>query len=102
MDRRLILQTRLEEIPRVKKVYYQPPANLKMVFPAIRYELDRYWTLNANDKTYRKTNRYNVIEIDRDPDSPIPDLIQKSFQLCTLDRVYIIDNLYHRSFTIYF
>lgn len=102
MDRRPILQMRLEEIPGVKKVYFQPPATVKMEYPAIRYKVDRYRTLTADNKTYRMDTRYNVIEIDRDPDSPIPKAIQESFPMCEMTDSYVSDNLYHRVFTIYY
>ena len=34
---RLTLQTKLEDLLGSKHVYYQPPENLKMEYPAIRY-----------------------------------------------------------------
>lgn len=100
-QRRILLQGRLEAIPGVKKVYFQPPATVKMVYPAIRYEVDRFWTANANNRAYRFHRRYTVTEIDRDPDSPIPGVIQTEFPMCEMTNAYAADNLYHRVFTIY-
>lgn len=47
-------------------------------------------------------DRYTVYEIDRNPDSEIPELIQEEFPMCEMTRSYVADNLYHRVFTIYF
>ena len=38
MDKRQTLQSELEAILGSRNVYYQPPANLKMQYPAIRYK----------------------------------------------------------------
>lgn len=83
-------------------MYFQPPATVKMKYPAIRYELDRMWNNRADNYAYRTTNRYTVIEIDRDPDSLIPGDIQKKFQMCEMTQSYVSNNLYHRVFTIYY
>lgn len=102
MGRRQELQKILEGIPGVKKVYFQPPASVSMVYPCIRYELDRFWTARADNFSYRRLPRYTLTEIDRNPDSLIPELILDTFPMCEMTRCYSADNLYHRVFTIYY
>ena len=40
MGTRIELQLKLEEILGSRHVYFQPPASIKMTYPAIVYELD--------------------------------------------------------------
>ena len=49
MDRRLKLQTLLESIKGVSKVYFQPPETVKMSYPCIVYLLDADKGLHANN-----------------------------------------------------
>ena len=46
MDKRQTLQSELEAILGSRNVYYQPPANLKMQYPAIRYKKQKIISLN--------------------------------------------------------
>lgn len=46
-------------------VYFQPPASVKMSFPAIRYKLNNIDTRNANNKHYLKNASYEVILISK-------------------------------------
>ena len=54
-----------------ENVYYQPPANLQMKYPCIRYELNKLRNLHANDKVYRQTVHYTITVIDPKPDSEL-------------------------------
>lgn len=102
MERRLRLQALLEAIPGVAGVYFQPPETIKMEYPAIRYSLDNYWGRRADNKRYLGKKRYNLIVIDYDPDSIIPDQVIQAFEYCSLDRWYKGDNLNHWSLTLYY
>ncbi len=102
MDRRLQLQSLLEEIAGEDvKVYFQPPSNITMTYPCIRYERDAAETQFAGNRPYRYTKRYQVMVIDRDPDSPIPDKIAE-LPMCVFDRHYKAENLNHDVFNLYF
>ena len=94
-------QTVLESIPGVEKVYFQPPESVKLVYPCILYEYSRASHIYADNITYLFKKAYTVTVIDRDPDSEIPDKL-KDFPMCTYDRTYIGDNLYHFVFTIFY
>lgn len=98
---RLYLQRKLAAIIKVRKVYFQPPATIKMEYPCIVYERSGGKTTFSDDCPYNFRRRYTVTVIDPDPDSIIPDLIAKEFKMCVADRTYSVDNLYHHVFTLY-
>ena len=96
------LQSLLKEIVGEEvDVYFQPPDNLTMTYPCIRYERDSAETEFAGNRPYRYTKRYMVTVIDRDPLSEIPDKIA-ALPMCTFDRWYAVDNLNHDVFNLYF
>lgn len=82
-------------------VYFQPPADTKMQYPAIRYERDDSNTSHANNKLYRHDKRYKVTVIDPNPDSAIPDAVE-ALEKCRFDRFYTAANLNHFVFQIHF
>lgn len=101
MNRRLELHEKLCAILGSRNVYYQPPESVKMKYPAIVYSRSNIDNLHANDSVYMQSHSYNVIVIDKNPDS---DIVTKISQLpkCRFDRHYLADNLNHDSFTIYY
>ena len=100
MASRLDLQSKLEELLDSNEVYYKPPKNTMMGYPAIRYSLKDIVLKRADDSSYTKRNRYEVIVIDKKPDNPV---ISKLLDLpyCSYDRQYIADNLYHDVLILY-
>lgn len=101
MGTRLILQNKLEEILGCRHVYYQPPETVKMEYPAIVYSRGYVRTDMANNKKYRKLNKYELIVISKRPDSPIVEALL-DLPYCLYDRQYKADNLYHDVLTLYF
>ena len=101
MATRLELQSKLEELLGFKHVYYQPPETIKMEYPAIKYSKSNIQTRSADDRTYSKMTRYEIIVIDRKPDNPVIDELLK-LQYCSYDRSYKADNLNHDVLTLYF
>lgn len=101
MGQRLELQTLLEEILGTRHVYFQPPANVQMNFPCIIYKRDSAETVFADDLPYRRSKRYQVTIIDRNPDSGLPDKVAK-LPMCTFDRFFTADNLNHDVYNIFF
>lgn len=99
---RTTLQHLLEQITGVKKVYFQAPSSVQMVYPCVRYSKSPPATKYADDMRYFGLNRYNLIVIDKDPDSMIPQRILDSFEYCSVDRFYASNNLNHTSITLYF
>ncbi len=106
--RRLVLDEELRGILREalnqptgkENIYFQPPESVKMKYDCIRYSENTMNVCHADNKAYLVQSEYNVIVITRDPDSPIPRMIQEKFQYCRPGRQYTADNLYHYPFTI--
>lgn len=101
MASRIDLQTKLEELLELRHVYYQPPENVKMEYPAIRYSKKKPDTKHANNKVYMKTNCYEIIVISRKPDDPVIGKIEE-LPMCEWNNHYVVDNLHHDVFTLYF
>jgi hypothetical protein len=101
MDRRLHLQTMLEAALGSSNVYYQPPSNIAMVYPAIVYSRDDADTKFANNNPYSYVKRYEVTVIDQKKDSEIPDRIAH-FPMCTFSRHFTANGLNHDVFSLYF
>lgn len=101
MASRLELQSKLEELLGSKNVYYQPPESFKMEYPSIVYSKNRINKKSADDTAYLISISYEIIVIDRRPDNSV---INKLLQLpmCSYDRNYKSDNLYHDVFTLYY
>lgn len=101
MAPRTELHEKLVEILGSRNVYYQPPSNLKMKFPAIEYHLSKIEPLRADDDAYLFHRAYDMTLIEKVPDSPFVDrLLQLPY--CSFDRLFVSDNLYHYTFTIYY
>lgn len=101
MNNRLELHEIFCEILGSRNAYFQPPESVKMSYPAIRYSRKDIKNRFANDKVYMQKDCYEVIVIDKDPDS---ELVKKvsTFPMCSFDRHYVSDNLNHDVFTLYF
>ena len=101
MGSRLDLQTKLETLLGSKNVYYQPPASVRMNYPAIVYSRSNIENRHADDDVYMQAYFYEVIVIDEDPDSEVVENISK-LPGCRFDRHYTSDNLNHDVFTLYY
>lgn len=83
------------------RVYFQPPATVKMKYPCIVYKRSLVHTEYADDELYDYTNGYTVTVIDPNPDSEILSKML-NLPLCRPDRHYTADNLNHDVFNIYY
>ena len=101
MASRLELQSKFEDILGSRNVYFQPPSSVRMQYPAIVYSRKDIEGRFANDKIYRKLPCYEVILIDKNPDSEFIDKIL-DLPYCSFDRHYEADNLNHDVFTIFY
>lgn len=101
MGKRIELQKFLEDILGSREVYFQPPENLKMNYPAIVYNVDDLAKNYADNSTYTRTVGYSVTVIDYDPDSEIFHKISE-LPMCSFDRSFRSDDLNHYVFTLYF
>lgn len=101
MAPRLSLQAILEAILGTEEAYFQPGRNVTMAYPAIVYNVDGLDTEWADNLAYKQEIQYQVVVIQRDPDSTfwlqVGRLPKASFV-----RSEVVDNLYHYYFNLYF
>jgi len=102
MDRRLTLQEELENVLGSRNVYFQPPETLKMKYPCIRYTKEKPYIESADNKRYFNKAHYNLIVIDTDPDTEIPERIAEHFMYCDVERYYRSNNLTHCALNLYY
>lgn len=106
MDRRLELHEELCSVLNMTEpdgdqhVYFQAPPSVFMKYPAIRYELDGFHTMRADNGAYLRFPRYSLTLIDTDPDSIYVDKLL-DLHHCAFGRFYTADGLNHWTFTIY-
>lgn len=100
MDRPL-LHSLLKELFGSTNVYFQPPPNVQMQYPAIVYHLDGEDAKFADNRPYSRTKLYQVTVIDRNPDSEIPDRLAE-LPMCSFERFFVADGLNHFVYTLYF
>lgn len=101
MKNRLNLQSQLENILGSKHVYYQPPENLKIEYPAIIYSVNDHTNINADNIKYHNRIQYRLTIIDKKPDN---NAIKKilDLPLSSFDRHYVYNNLNHDVITLYY
>lgn len=101
MNRQPELQAKLEELLGSRNVYFQPPADLKMKYPAIRYDMDLIDSKFADDRKYLNTDRYQVIVISKEPGH---EVIRKilDLPLSSFGRHYVANNLNHDVINLYY
>ena len=95
------LQTMLEKLLGSRNVYFQPPESVKMSYPAIVYTRNDIENTHADNSVYNQHFSYEVIVIDRNPDSEIVNKVSM-LPMCSFSRHYEMDNLNHDSFTLYY
>lgn len=101
-DRRPALQAVLESLAGDGwSVYFQPPSNVVMQYPCITYQRYDGVSFYADNATYAMFKSYQVTVIDANPDSLIPDKVEK-LPLCSHNRFYIVNNLNHNVYNLYF
>jgi len=100
MASRLELHTHLTSLLGSKDVYFQKPESMNMKYPAIKYSLSKFDDKYANNAVYKSMTRYEIILMDRDPDSEFVKKL-KDTQYCSFDRHYTADGLNHWVFTLY-
>ena len=101
MNSRLELHEVLCSVLGNRNAYFQPPASIKMKYPAIVYKRDDIINSQANNEVYKQEKKYQLIVIDQNPDSEIVQKISKLSKI-RYDRHYISDGLNHDVFTIFY
>lgn len=101
MSRRVELQEILEGILGSRNVYFEPPSNVRMNYPAIVYTRKSIDNLSADDGVYKQDTAYELTVIDQNPDSRIVYDISR-LPKCRHFSHFEKDNLNHDTFKIYY
>lgn len=94
------LHPKLQEI--CQNVYYEPPANVSLSYPAIIYSRDSDDSRYADDSTYIQCIRYTVNIITCSACDTYIEEMKAKFPYVRFDRHYTHDNLHHNVFTLFF
>lgn len=97
------LQLELESLLGTGNVYFQPGASVRLKYPCFVFNRTTAYQPKANDKTYLFRPGYEVTYINRDePDPDILERVMQHFYNCHYDQHFVVDNLHHDVFTIYY
>ena len=80
-------------------VYYQPPENLKIVYPCFVYSDSDVEVLYANDMPYLQYQEYVVTYMTRKASPPLVDAILRLPRV-RFDRHYTSENIHHYAFVM--
>ena len=98
---RLQIQDRLEALSDELHVYFQPPASVRLEYPAIVFKVNDYDQKFADDYLYIKDRSYMITLIHYDPDNDLIEKLLWAFPKLRFDRPYTSDNLYHYVYVLY-
>lgn len=101
MNNRLELHNILESIVG-PNIYYQPPESVKLKYPCVIYKRTAIDLDHADDHNYTKKNRYTITIITKSPDFIFGETLLDSIPYCTFDRNYVVDNLQHDVYSVYY
>lgn len=93
-----LLETKSETETRV---YFQPPATIKLKYPCIIYKRSNRRDFFSNNRKYLGMMRYDVTIVDKNPDSDIPEKVAQ-LPYTEFSSHFTVDGLNHDIYTIYF
>lgn len=96
------LELHAELLKFLPNVYFQPPPTITMVYPCIVYNKTSKMRHFANDVIYMSQQEYQLMVIERDPDSKVADNLEKNFKSCVISQYYTVDNLNHTTLNLYY
>lgn len=94
-------QALLESILGSDQVFFQPPDDIVMTYPAIVYNLDFESVSRADNLPYARKLRWIVTLISRDPMDPVRDAIA-DLPMCSFERAFPADHLNHQVFNLFY
>lgn len=100
LDLDALLRKVMKDVSGVENVYFQPPENLLLKYPAIVYSRSDIRNRPADDMVYSQFTFYDLTVIDKNPDSLLVYAVA-SLPRCKFGRHYKSDNLNHDTFTIF-
>lgn len=96
-----MLQELMNELTGSHHVYFQPPENKKLLYPAIVFKRDNRKNNFADNNVYKQANVYRLTVIDYDPDSELFSIVSK-LPTAKFVTAYAAEGLNHEIYTIYF
>ena len=100
MASRLDLHNLLVNLLGTNNVYFNPPSNIKLNYPCIKYRMSGIDKKNANNSMYIKNVKYEIFIIGPNTDIVLDKLIE--LPMCTFVRSYIADSLNHTILQLYY
>lgn len=100
MAKRIELQQALYQFS--DNVYFQPPSDIRMIYPCIVYNKSKPKVDRANNHIYNKSQEYKLIVMDFDPDGDIADRIIEYFTHSAIDSIFVVDRLHQTTITLYY
>ena len=100
-NKRLKFHQILVDILGSNNVYFQPPPNIQMRYPAIVYTIERPNVTHADGYIYKKMDSYQVMLIGTNPESDISDKIQ-NLPMSRFERHYTAENLNHDVYNVFY
>lgn len=85
-----------------RRVYYQPPSSCKLVYPCIVYSDARNEEIRADNQLFAIRHRYDLTLMELEADSALKDKLTMAFPMCSHERSYRFDELYHNTFTLFY
>lgn len=82
-------------------VYYQPPESIRLQYPCIIYNIDSKDIRPADNRPYMKKSCYQVMIIDEDPDSKIPEKVEE-LPFVRWSNHFTQDDLHHFVYKLYY
>lgn len=101
MLKRVDIQEKFKFLLGSNNVYYQPPANLKMKYPAIVYSLDGLDVKRFDNTRLINKNCFSVTHIYRNESENLVETMLKNFEYISFDNRSIADGIYNDHYTIY-
>jgi hypothetical protein len=101
MLKRVDIQEKFKFLLGSNNVYYQPPANLKMKYPAIVYSLDGLDVKRFDNTRLINKNCFSVTHIYRNESENLVETMLKNFEYISFDNRSIVDGIYNDHYTIY-
>ena len=83
-------------------VYLQPPSNISLKYPCIVVNKSGKNNRYGNNSIYYERQQYKLTLMGHDPDSDLPDQIERYFTYCKIDNHFTIDNVNQTNLTLYF
>ena len=102
MNKRLELHDKLKQLIDSDNVYFQPPASVQLSYPCVIYSIGSGDAKYADGMVYNYINNYELLFIFKQPNIDIIEQVLVALPMCKMTRAYVVDNLNHYAFSVYY